>query len=88
MDFPLGNPCGKPYDLAMHRRIVGNAISLFESATAPRTFDADSHEWETQDWRQRYMEIKPEDRERLRLAGEKRRIERQHRRDTGSVRSD
>ena len=36
-DFPLGNPCGRPYDLAMQRAIVGMALDLLEDATAPRT---------------------------------------------------
>jgi hypothetical protein len=34
-DFPLGNPCGKPGDLDMQRRIVGYALELLESAMLP-----------------------------------------------------
>ena len=36
-DFPLGNPCGVPYDAAMQRQIVSMALELLEPATAPRT---------------------------------------------------
>ncbi len=36
-DFPLGNPCGVPFDGAMQRRIVAMAIDLLADARAPRT---------------------------------------------------
>lgn len=36
-DFPLGNPCGEPWDTAMQSEIVGTALDLLETATAPRT---------------------------------------------------
>ena len=36
-DFPLGNPCGKPFDAPMQRAILGMALDLLESARAPRT---------------------------------------------------
>jgi D-proline reductase (dithiol) PrdB len=36
-DFPLGNPCGKPYDAEMQRAIVGYGIELLASARFPRT---------------------------------------------------
>jgi len=32
-DFPLGNPCGRPFDIAMQRRIVTMGLGLLESAT-------------------------------------------------------
>lgn len=34
-DFPLGNPCGRPFDIAMQRQIVETGLKLLESATAP-----------------------------------------------------
>jgi D-proline reductase (dithiol) PrdB len=34
-DFPLGNPCGKPFDLAMQRHIVNIGLELLETATGP-----------------------------------------------------
>jgi hypothetical protein len=36
-DFPLGNPCGRPFDRPMQRAIIAMALDLLESATAPRT---------------------------------------------------
>ena len=37
VDFPLGNPCGVPFDAGMQRSVVGRALDLLETATAPRT---------------------------------------------------
>jgi D-proline reductase (dithiol) PrdB len=37
VDFPLGNPCGKPWDVAMQYDIVGGALELLERAWLPRT---------------------------------------------------
>ena len=36
-DFPLGNPCGHPWQPEMHREILRQALSLFETAKTPRT---------------------------------------------------
>ncbi len=36
-DFPLGAPCGRPFDPAMQRQIVGMALDLLASATGPAT---------------------------------------------------
>jgi hypothetical protein len=36
-DYPLGNSCGKPNDVENQRAIMGMALDLLESATAPRT---------------------------------------------------
>ncbi len=57
-DFPLGNPCGKPYDVAMQRRIIGMGLDLLESARAPRTTVQTPFVWsEDQSWRDEYMRI-------------------------------
>ena len=59
-DFPLGNPCGKPYDVAMQRAIVGLGLDLLESARAPRTTLQTPFVWsEDQSWRDNYMLIEP-----------------------------
>jgi len=44
-DFPLGNSVGKPNDVAMQRDILETALSLLESASAPRTTVKTPHEW-------------------------------------------
>lgn len=59
-DFPLGNPCGKPYDVAMQRSIVGFALDLLESAGAPRTTVQTPFVWsDDHSWRDNYMRIEP-----------------------------
>ncbi len=37
VDFPLGSPCGEPFDTATQTRIVGAALDLLESVEKPRT---------------------------------------------------
>ena len=57
-DFPLGNPCGKPYDANMQRAIVRIALDLLEGAQFPNTTIKAPFEWEEPiEWRQTYMAI-------------------------------
>ena len=59
-DFPLGNPCGKPYNVTMQRSIVGFALDLLESARAPRTTVQTPFVWsDDHSWRDDYMRIEP-----------------------------
>jgi hypothetical protein len=44
-DFPLGNPCGRPYDLDMQRAIVAAGLDLLATAPGPRTTLATPYEW-------------------------------------------
>ena len=89
VDFPLGNPCGKPYDAAMQKDIVAAAVGLFESATASKTTLKLPHRWSEDDgWREGYMCIDEADVERLRRLGEERRAHRQALRDAGHVRQE
>ena len=37
VDFPLGSPCGEPFDTEMQRRIVSASLDLLETADGPRT---------------------------------------------------
>jgi hypothetical protein len=88
-DFPLGNPCGKPYDVAMQRAIVGMALELLESARAPRTTVQTPFVWsDDHSWRDRYMHVDPEERKRLRRLGEERKASRERAKAEGSVRRD
>jgi D-proline reductase (dithiol) PrdB len=76
-DFPLGNPCGKPYDAEMQRAIVGYGIELLASARFPRTTVQTPFVWsEDQSWRDNYMRVDPANAEELRKAGEARRAAR------------
>ena len=36
-NFPLGNPCGEPFDAEMQRQIVNSALDLLATAVGPRT---------------------------------------------------
>lgn len=36
VDFPLGNPCGRPFDTTMQHSIIELGLGLLETATGPR----------------------------------------------------
>ena len=88
-DFPLGNPCGRPYDTDMQRAVVATGLELLESASGPREVVRTPYRWSTDEaWRDRYMEIRAEDVARLAAMGEARRAQRQQHRDQGRVRAE
>ena len=72
-DFPLGNPCGEPYNSAMQREIVTLALALLHEATEPRTTVRAPHTWSGDAWKAAYMQVREEDRALLRHKGEQRR---------------
>jgi len=74
-DFPLGNPCGHPWDKHMQTETVRLALRVLETATAPRTTVRSPFAWKAEDsgWRERYNRVRPEDRERLLTIGDARR---------------
>ena len=77
-DFPLGNPCGRPYDTDMQRAIVGHALDLLETAVLPRTtVQAPFVFSEDVTWKERYARIDPAAADTLRWAGERRRATQQ-----------
>ena len=76
VDFPLGNPCGKPWDAAMQRTIVRAGLELMERAWAPRTTVQRPEIWSLQEdelWRDRFMRVDDSNRDALARAGEERR---------------
>jgi len=76
VDFPLGNPCGKPWDVAMQRTVVAAGLDLLERAWQPRTTVQCSEIWSIEDdevWRERFMRVDAGNREKLARAGEERR---------------
>lgn len=79
-DFPLGNPCGVPWDREMQHAILQQALDLFETAEAPRTTVQTPYSWDGDAWRTEYMEIRPEDRAELLRKGEENRRERAEKR--------
>ena len=69
-DFPLGNPCGRPWEAAMQRAIVMLALDLHDTAIAPRTTVQAPFRWPGDEWRERYMD--PNDTEKLAELGRRR----------------
>jgi hypothetical protein len=72
-DFPLGNPCGKPWDVKMQRAIVGTALDLLERAWMPRTTVQTPFAWDSDEWREAFMRVDESNREKLAREGEERR---------------
>ena len=87
-DFPLGNPCGKPYDAEMQRTIIGYALDLLETARLPRTTVQTPLRWsEDEAWKQNYARLDPEHIEALKRAGERRRAQQQGAKTEGTART-
>ena len=75
-DFPLGNPCGRPWDIEMQRVIMDMALDLLQSAWQPRTTVQAPFAWsEDEAWRTVFMHVSEEKREAYKKAGEARRAE-------------
>jgi D-proline reductase (dithiol) PrdB len=75
-DFPLGNPCGRPYDKVMQLGIISQAMALFKNAAAANTTERLDYAWsEDNSWRDNYSRVDASNRERLRLRGERRRLQ-------------
>lgn len=73
-DFPLGNPCGHPWQRDMQRAVVTMALELLVEASAQRTtVTAPFAWWDPDDWRARYNRVTPENRDHLFAIGEQRR---------------
>jgi len=73
-DFPLGNPCGRPYDIESQQLIMSTPLSLLETADTPGQSTDIPLRWESKfDWKKNFMYVGAENRESLRAAGESRR---------------
>ncbi len=74
MDFPLGNPVGRPGDAVMQKQCVGMALELLERAFAPRTTIQTPFVWsDDHSWRDQYMRVDDSNRSELARLGEQRR---------------
>ena len=86
VDFPLGNPCGKPWDVAMQKALICEAFDLLENSWQPRTTVQSTFAWTVNEndlWRNRYMHVDDSNREVLAEAGLKRReMQRQNKEQT------
>jgi len=79
VDFPLGNPCGKPFDRDMQKRIVSHGLSLLESADEPNATVPSEESWGSDDWRANYMRVDESNRELLAKKGAELRVKRKTR---------
>ena len=88
-DFPLGNPCGKPFDKGMQRHIVSLGLDLLETAREARTTVQTPYVWsDDESWRERYMKVDPAEAKRLAGLGVTRRRAQQRAKQQGKARSD
>jgi hypothetical protein len=77
-DLPLGNPLGHPGDAREQAAVVSQGLDLLARAGAPGTTVHAGVRWsDDDDWRQRYAEVRPEDRARLHAEGDARRAQRE-----------
>ena len=75
-DFPLGNPCGRPYDKTSRQSIMTSALTLLEQATEPGTIVHTPHVWdESSTWKANYLQVNDDNRAALLAAGDARRAE-------------
>lgn len=73
-DFPLGNPCGKPYNHDMQLSIISQAVAMFRTASEANTTERTPFEWsEDNSWRDDYARVDDGNREELARRGEERR---------------
>lgn len=86
VDVPLGYPFGRPGDADQQRSIAGQALSLLESAAAPRTTVHADADWGDDRWRDEYMRVDETTVAKLEAAGAARRAEQERARAEGRVR--
>jgi len=73
VDYPLGNPVGKPEDPAEQQSVVAAALDLVQLAPGPRTTQQLGLEWGSDQWRDVYMHVGPDNAADLAAAGDARR---------------
>ena len=57
-NFPLGHSAGKPFDTDSQQQTLRDALSLFDSAVAPRTTLTSAQRWSDDDsWEQDFWDI-------------------------------
>jgi len=77
VDYPLGNPCGRPGDVAEQQASALAAVRLLTSAAGPRTTQQLPFDWGSDDWRDVYMHVGSDNIEALAAAGDRRRRKQQ-----------
>ncbi len=79
VDFPLGNPCGVPYDRSMQDRIVEHGLDVLVKAEQANTTIKSSEQWGSDGWRGNYMRVDDDNREELAQRGADLRVARKSR---------
>ena len=79
VDYPLGNPVGRPGDPVEQLAVTTAALELLTSAVGPRTTRQLDLEWGSDEWRTNYMQVGPDNLDELAEAGRRRRAKREAR---------
>lgn len=75
-DYPLGNPCGRPYDDDSKRIIMDAALSQLRDATTPGVTLQTPLRWDDSDaWKANFLRVGPDNIDALRAAGDARRAD-------------
>lgn len=86
-DLPLGNPVGKPYDRHMQTTTLELALRLLTQAIQAPAYEVSPFTWaQDPEWKQQFMEIKPDMDAALRAMGEENRLQRETNRAQGLFR--
>ena len=72
-DFPLGNPCGVPFDAQMQLEIMRLGLQMLEKADKGGSIERSPFHWKDYLWRADYAAVDDSNAEELRLRGERRR---------------
>jgi|TARA_B100001093_G_scaffold495284_1_gene539598 hypothetical protein len=76
VDFPLGNPCGKPNNIEMQNAIFKQALALFNEKIETPLIKRSPFVWNSdQSWRNNYLKVDSSNREQLKREGNIRRKE-------------
>lgn len=73
VDYPLGNPLGRPGNVDEQKASVMAALELVTGAIAPRMTRTLGFAWGSDDWRANYMHVGDDNREELARLGDERR---------------
>jgi len=73
VDFPLGNPLGRPDNPAEQLNTLSAALELVTTAVAPRMTRRMDLDWGSDDWRSVFMYVGDDNRAELAALGDARR---------------
>jgi len=73
VDYPLGNPMGRPGERAEQRSTAEAALELLTTAVAPRMTRRMDMAWGSDEWRAIYMHVGDDNRAELMRLGDERR---------------